>query len=358
MGRNKKSTPRPPDYRPLYALVCAALLLCAWLLTVPRPGIRVTELRPVREPDSRAVARDSDSKKPLRVATYNLEHFTDARRDGPDRTPEAFMAQARGAAEIIAEANPDLLVLQEVENAHALLHLNSLLDQPYPWLFITRLPTTVGDREKLNLALLSRIRPEAVRQLAFAKLPSPGRPTRGTFSAEFFLPPDNHLLVYDLHLKSNFGEDAVNRTKRGFALHAIAADALSEALRNHPAQTATLILGDTNVDPETPQFADDPSLWPLQGGYTDLWLGRPLEERTTIPTRHAGDTNLVFPPSAFDRIFASKNLTEAPFHFGWKPAPPQAMQKGSATNDNTLQPGFGGHVTDHYLTYTDLLPAP
>lgn len=348
-----------PSAKALYVLLLAALLAALWALALPHPGLRVRELKPVApvpEP-SRARSADPALAPRLRVATYNLEHFSDARFDGPERTRDAFLAQARGAASVIAEADPDILVLQEIENARALRTLNGLLPEPFPWAYVTRLPATHGNPEKLNLALLSRVPPERVRQIAFSRLDLAGRPSRGTLCAEFRTGEGARLLVYAIHLKSNFGEPPVNQTKRAIALHLIAADALSETLRTLPDATATLILGDTNVDPETPEFADDPSLRPLAGDYLDLWLGTPMPDRTTIPTRQAGDPAFVFPPSAFDRIFATRNLGPGGAH-PWRAAAPRSIQRGTDTADNTTPPGHGPHVSDHYLAYVDLLPAP
>jgi endonuclease/exonuclease/phosphatase family metal-dependent hydrolase len=344
----------------LYLLLLAALIASLWFFARPVSGVRVAELRPA-EVLRNAPRRSADpSRAPrLRVATYNLEHFTDARFDGPDRTQDAFLAQARGAASVIAEADPDILVLQEIENARALRRLNAELAgqglAPFPWAYVTRLPSPYGGTDKLNLALLSRVRPVHVRQLAFSRLDYAARPSRGSLCAEFKSGDGARLLVYAIHLKSNFGDPPANQAKRAIALHLIAADALSEAYRNQPDATATLILGDTNVDPDTPDFAADPSLRPLAGGYRDLWLGTPMPDRTTIPTRQPGDPAFVFPPSAFDRIFASHNLAPDGT-FPWIASSPRNIQRGTATHDNTAQPGHDGHVSDHYLAYTDLLP--
>jgi len=264
------------------------------------------------------------------------------------------MAQAQGAAGIIAEADPDILVLQEIENGRTLEYLNDQFEHPYPYIYITRLRRSSGDRVKLNIALLTRLRPIQVRQLGFQKLSGRGHPTRGSLSAEFKLDQNSRLLVYGVHLKSNYGEMPRNRAQRAIALHHIAADAVSETLQNDPLSTSIVILGDTNVDPDTPQFADDPSLEPLAGSYVDLWRGRPIEERTTIPSRQAGETGdplMVFPPAAFDRVFVSRNLTE---NGHWKAQPPQTLQKGVNTTNNLVQPGVDGHITDHHLVYVDL----
>ena len=344
----------------LHLLLLAALFASLWFFARPVPGVRVAELRPAEVlPDAPRRSADPARAPRLRVATYNLEHFTDARFDGPERTREAFLAQARGAASVIAEADPDILVLQEIENARALRRLNAELAAqgaaPFPWAYVTRLPSPYGGTDKLNLALLSRVRPAIVRQLAFSQLDYAARPSRGALCAEFKSGDGARLLVYAIHLKSNFGDPPANQAKRAIALHLIAADALSESYLNQPDATATLILGDTNVDPDTPEFAADPSLRPLAGGYRDLWLGTPMPDRTTIPTRQPGDPAFVFPPSAFDRIFASRNLGGGGTH-PWLATPPRSIQRGTATHDNTAQPGHDGHVSDHYLAYTDLLP--
>ena len=352
----KKPLHAPVPVRPLYAflLVVAALLL--WLLAQPRPGLRVARLSPVLAPEDGTPAAAVPER--LRVATYNLEHFTDGRRDEPERTPEVFVTHARAAAAIIAEADPDVLVLQEIENGRTLEFLNEQFERPYDYVYISKLRQPSGENERLNLALLSRLRPRNVRQLGFVQLGGKSRPTRGALAAEFDLGDGSRLLVYDVHLKSNYGEMPRNQAQRAIALHHVAADAVAEKLQNDPDPTSVLILGDTNVDPDTEAFADDPSLEPLAGSFVDLWRGRPIEERTTIPTRQAGETGdplLVFPPAAFDRIFASKNLAA---NGPWRVSPPQAIQKGTDTTNNLTQPGVNGHVSDHHLAYVDLTRNP
>lgn len=352
----KKSKTAPPPFRPLYAALLVAAGLCLWLLAQPRPGVRVVSLKPALAPAADVPAPAVPDR--IRVATYNIERFTDARGDGPERTPERFVAQARGAAEIIAEADPDILLLQEIENARVLIFLNEQFETPYPYIYVTDLRRSSGPRDPLNLGMLSRLKPRRVRQLGFHALQGAGSPTRGTMGAVFDLGFDATLMTYNLHLKSNFGEAARNQAQRAIALHLIGADIVSESYRNFPRSTSTLVLGDTNVDPDSEAFSADPSLEPLAGSFADLWLGRPLEERTTIPSRQAGeggDPFLVFPPSAFDRVFASKNLVE---NGPWRVSPPTSIQRGTDTANNLTKPGVDGHVSDHYLVYVDLTRAP
>mgnify|MGYP003589401511 CR=1 FL=1 len=352
----KKSKRPLPPVRPLYAVLLVAAALLLWLLAQPKPGLRVARLKPVLAPEAGSPAPAIPGR--IRVATYNLEHFTDGRNDEPERTPEVFMTHARGAAAIIAEADPDVLVLQEIETGRTLEFLNDQFARPYPYVYISKLRQSSGENERLNLALLSRLHPHNVRQLGFYDLAGKGRPARGSLAAEFDLGDGSSLLVYAIHLKSNFGEMPRNQAQRAIALCHIDADVVSEKLQNDPAPTYAIILGDTNVDPDTEAFADDPSLEPLAGSFVDLWRGRPIGERITIPTRQAGETGdplLVFPPAAFDRIFASKNLAGGG---PWRVSPPQTIQKGTDVSNNLTQPGFNGHVSDHYLAYVDLTRAP
>ena len=374
---------KPFALRLLVAVLLAVILGLLALLALPRPGVRITALRPVDTPASAVEAPDIPPR--VRLATYNLEHFYDGYRDGVDRTPEAAGRQVAGAAAIIASVDPDILMLQEIENPAMLQKLNEALPIPYPYAYITRYIPSRGAPDTINDAMLSRLNPREVRQISFHKLPHGRRPSRGALAARFSLAPGRDLLVYDMHLKSNYGKSHRNIAQRSIALHLLAADAAAERYRTAEwADLSVVLVGDTNVDPDVEEFADDPSLHALAGGYTDLWLGRPIEERTTIPTRHPGpdgDTNLVFRPAAFDRIFASKDLTtpappppecdasvtalvdHAGELFPLLPAPryaisaPVALPRGCATNDNRLQPGFGGHVTDHYLVYADITPA-
>ncbi len=351
-SKSKSAKVKPFPVRPLYSVVLLLLVGLVWLLVQPRPGLRIARLKPVIAPD--AAPTPAAPPPALRVATYNLENFTDGRNDGPDRTPAVFVTHAHDAAAVIAEANPDILLLQEIENRRTLEYLNTLLPEPYPYVYITKLRQSSGSREKLNLALLTRPRPRYVRQLEFHNLAGRGRPTRGLLAATFDLGDGSHLLVYGIHLKSNYGEAPRNQAQRGIALCHLAADAISETYRYDPAPLSVMILGDTNVDPEEPQFANDPSLEPLAGSFVDLWRGRPLAERITIPTRQPGpdgDPTMVFPPAAFDRIFVSRNLTaQGP----WRALPPHVMAQGTDTTNNMTLPGHNGHISDHFLVYADL----
>lgn len=285
----------------------------------------------------------------IRVAAYNIEHFTDGQGDGPDRTPERVSNQARRAAALLNEIGPAVILLMETENERVLGELNAHLQPPFPVAYITRLGDGSNDQEKMNLGLLSRLPVAAVTEVDFGPLKGPGRPTRGFLRAVLDLDEGHRLVLYAVHLKSNFGYRPRNIAQRQSTLEMIAEDARKLAASDPSVHWEMLIAGDTNVDPELPEFAGDPSLKPLKE-WKDLWRGRPLAERTTVPTRY-GDPALEFPPACFDRWFASPGLTEAP----WRAGAPQALPRGVETRRIDSKPGEGEHVSDHYPIYVDLL---
>lgn len=349
----KKQKPVPaPDHRFAYLFLLAGIVFLLWMLTQPRPGVREKVLKPLFAPVAEAPAGVPDR---IRVATYNVEHFSDGRGDEPERTPALVAEQARLAAAVIAEASPDILFLQEVENAAVVELLNDQFLEPYPYAYITTLRYSSGKKDKLNLAMLSRIPPRRVRQISFSRLDyGSANPARGLLAASFNTGPGQRLLAYNIHLKSNFGEAHRNQARRSIALSLLAADAAAEKSKAFPNQMDVLVLGDTNVDPENEQFAADESLYPLAGGFDDLWLGRPIEERVTIPMRQGEDPEMVFEDACFDRIFASRSFRNGP----WRAGAPESLKKSVATHNNQLLPGMDGNASDHYLVWVDLEPRP
>lgn len=285
----------------------------------------------------------------VRVASYNIEHFTDGIGDDPDRTPDRVRGQAQRAAALLNEIKADVVLLMEIENTNSLVALNTYLDPAYPQAYITRLGDGAPDEQKLNLAVLSQFPVQEAREVDFGPLTGPGRPTRGFLRATIELGDQHRLVVYAVHLKSNFGHRPRNIAQRQHTMEMIAADARALAASDPTVQWEMLVAGDTNVDPDQPEFAGDPSLKPLKD-WKDLWRGRPLAERTTVPTRY-GDPALEFPPACFDRLFASTGLSEAP----WKVGEPQAVPRGVDTRRVNAKPGEGEHISDHYPVYVDLV---
>lgn len=368
MPRNSRSgAARKADVRKLSAAGDALRLAYAWALLAaaacfafalgtPRAKARTRVLEAVFAPAEGAASSSAAAPaRALRLAAYNTCNFTDGKGDGPERTGALVAAHAEGIAAVLDETAADVVVLEEVENARVLSLLNDRLETPFPYGWTTRLRRASGRRDKLNLALLSRFPPEEVREISFAGMDyGDARPTRGAIFARFALGEGRKLAVYGVHLKSNYGEAPRNQAERTIALAAVAADAAAERMRlaGEGMSLSVVVLGDFNTDPDNAEFAADPSLDPLAGGFRDLWRGRPLEERTTIPTRRGGEPGGEFPPACFDRVFASDDLCGGG---PWRIGPPRALARGVATEAGGALPGEAGHVSDHYAVFADLI---
>lgn len=285
----------------------------------------------------------------LRLSSYNLQDFTDGVRDGEARTLDRVARQARGAATLLDEINPDIAVFQELENGDVLRRINAGLSRPFPLGYITSFHARGNQDSKLNIGVLSRVPVSSLREIDFEHLEGVGRPPRGLLSFVVNLGDKHRLLVYGVHLKSNWGDGQKNRFQRYHALRMLREDADKVVAQNPSFVWEILMLGDMNIDPEAPGFKDAKTLEPLKG-WMDLWKGRPLAERMTLPTRY-GDPTQEFPPITFDRFFASPELQAEP----WVVQRPQVLQRGVDTNISVVSGQNDVHVSDHYPVYIDLL---
>ena len=285
----------------------------------------------------------------FRLASYNLENFTDGLgMEETNRTPEQAEVHARAAASYLAEINADVVVLQEVENPTMAEKLNGSFSAPYPIVALTKFGRGRPLLDKLNLAVLSRLPIRRLREISFDGLQGMERPPRGLLNFELELEPGRKLLVYVVHLKSNYGDPVTNIAKRRHALRIAREDADRIMARDPAIRWEVVVAGDMNVDPDDPLFAKDISLQPFMD-WADVWRGWPKESRITLPTRH-GDPLLEFPAATFDRFIVSPELTNEP----WKALTPGVLPKGVNTADVTVLPGTTSeHVSDHYPVYLD-----
>jgi endonuclease/exonuclease/phosphatase family metal-dependent hydrolase len=177
-------------------------------------------------------------------------------------------------------------------------------------------------------------------------------PPRGLLRFSLELEPSRYLLVYVVHLKSNWGDRGANYEKRAKAME-IAAEDLRRFLADREAdEWEVLVVGDMNTDPDEERFKEDRTLEPFDS-FIDLWQGRPIAERTTLPTKY-GDPNLEFPPICFDRVLVSPALRDPP----WIAADPVAVSVGVETADVFAKPGTTlDIVSDHFPVYVDLFAA-
>ena len=303
-------------------------------------------VEPARPMEARATPLKTLGSK-VRIAAYNIQNFADGVGE-KNRTMDEAKKHAAMAASIIEKLDADIVVLEEIENEAALAMLNDALASPYPIGSVSDYGTGTRRREKMNEAVLSRIPLEDTHVLDFGPLVGDGRPTRGALAFTVDLGGGDKLLVYVVHLKSNYGVRARNIAQRKNALALIRADAERIQKENPDTKWEVVITGDFNVDPDLEEFKHDESMEPL-AGWNDLWLGRPIEERATIPTR-MGNPAEEYPPASFDRFVVSPDLEKAP----WRAGKLVALHEGSDTNNVYTKPGHGTHVSDHYPVYLDI----
>lgn len=333
----------------------AICLVCSWLLVSGAISAEYHFLpytgEPVVKPAEQAFHLTDlyvESGDRIRLCTYNIEDFFDGYNDGPRRTPEHARRQARVAARIIDQINPDVMVLQEIENVDVLRLLNDRLKRPFAVAYLATFGQGQPQQSKLNLAVMSRRPIRNAKNIDFSPLEGRGRPTRGLLRFEIEVDDETLLLVYNVHLKSNWGTPWRNISQRHYALNLLRNDADSWS-EKRGVEFELIVAGDFNVDPEIEQFEGDPSLEPL-ADLVDHWEGRPLEERITIPTRY-GDPHLEFPPAAFDRFYSSEGLTREP----WVLMKPYVLPKGVAVENVHAAPGEDDTTaSDHYPVYIDL----
>ena len=332
-----------------HPILCAGAVLCAASISGAADFLSFTGT-PVVEGPQYTLVTTNEWHQPgdhVRVGSYNIEMFSDGVGDEPTRTPEVAQHHAQMAAALIDRMNADVLVVQEVENGRMLQMLNDSLAHPYGVGFLTQYGAGSQDLAKMNEGVLSRFKVEQPTEIDFGPLLGPGRPTRGLFRFEVDLGDSHRLLVYVMHLKSNYGNKDRNIAQRKAALTILEADAEKVKASEPDVTWEVLAVGDTNVDPDLPEFARDPSFSPLKD-WTDLWRKVPAADRITIPTRF-GDPTKEFPPAAFDRFFASPEATNAP----WAVSLPVAIREGCSA-DVTVLPGTKDHVSDHYPVYLDI----
>ncbi len=336
------------DVKASLTCICLVLVLAGSISAQPFPVIGeygIDRLSPVlSDKDGMRAVRSR-----LRICTYNIENFTDGLRDGRHRKVTDARRQATAAAGLIDEIAPDILVIQEIENERSLRMLNRYMQVPFPVGYITTFTTKDGARDKLNIAVLSRVSLLGVREFDFSSLSGEGWPPRGVLSFYIDLGNSHYLLAYGVHLKSNWGDRERNQQRRRNAMHIIREDADGVREKFPRFTWETIVLGDMNVDPDAESFLDDPSLSPFED-WNDLWRGQPLARRITIPTRY-GDPNREFPSVAFDRFIVSPELESKP----WSVLTPQVLARGVNTGDVHRWPGKDfSHVSDHYPAYVDV----
>jgi endonuclease/exonuclease/phosphatase family metal-dependent hydrolase len=222
----------------------------------------------------------SDQGDPIKILNWNIRNFLDDQNDGlvPGeivKTPEEFQAQVAAAAAILAELDPDVAVLQEIENDNVLDALNTALGNRYP----TRVSLPGNDPRGANLAALSKLPFDAVVSHKDDTFVEPGSGATFTFTrdcAEFHLTHAGQpIVLLGVHYKAKENDNPNRRLAEAYRTREIA-DGLTAA---NP-ELGVIVLGDFNDLP-----GSDPYLvvaGPESDRYIDVVDVLPQEERWTF----------------------------------------------------------------------------
>jgi len=274
------------------SLVYLACAFPAFALTPPQitaPEISVQQNAAGPEPG-----------KPLVLGSWNMEWF-------PGHSPKVEKSQKQidAVRKVLSGENPAIFMCYEIRSLDALKSLQ--LDYPYMACTNIRRVAEGGDQSVPDLplqgvGLLSRIPWKEIWVLDFSELPeSPERPPRGILGALFVLPNGRELTVYGVHLKSNRGDAAIDRTERENAVDYIKWDWQRRQL--DPAKDNIVIMGDFNTSPNDPKFAEEKTIRGLlSAGFTSAAQGLSPEQRTTLPGKGR------YPDNDFDHILLSPAL--------------------------------------------------
>jgi len=256
----------------------------------------------------------------LRVASWNVENLFDTEDDphnaGDDEftpngakkwTEEVYRIKLDRLAELIAEMQPDIIGLAEIENRRVLVDLQQTLATAYNY----HLPEIVHregrDHRSIEVALLSKYRPTNTRWLI-------GNPTGREMICATFSTGASELTIILCHWKSKMipagmTEQDVDNIRIREAK--VARRAFERKLRKNP-QAAVIVMGDFNDDVPSPILTRDGGMLVSRG----LLKSNPLclyNLSADIPTNRRG-TFYYYPKrvwNSLDSICVSSSLLDA-----------------------------------------------
>jgi len=218
-----------------------------------------------------AVAADVPSMaaaSTLRVATWNVENLFDADDDplnpGDDEytpnglqqwTGEIYRLKLDRLAELIAEMQPDIIGLAEVENRRVLEDLRETLATAHGYHLPEIIHREGNDFRGIEVALLSKYKPTGTRWLT-------GNPAGRKMICATFSTGASELIIIMCHWKSKMIPAGMTTQQvDAMRIHEarIARRAVERKLRKNPG-AAIIVMGDFNDDVTSPILTDDAGL--------------------------------------------------------------------------------------------------
>jgi endonuclease/exonuclease/phosphatase family metal-dependent hydrolase len=236
----------------------------------------------------------------FRITTWNLQWFPNgSAREAPQ---EKQAERIKAVADVLKRLNPDILLLQEVQDYDACNRLAEAIQ-----------------RGRYTVAICSAFKGGKQQEAILAKIPAQAAwseswqsmegidPPRG-FAFAWFKIGNANIGVYSVHLKSNrVHGDPVAETAKNIRKREIAIDQLMTHIRDFigakiPAINRFIIGGDFNTNHDQAMFAAEKTLDILgAGALLNVFEKIPLEQRLTHPGTHG------FPDATFDYFFG-KNV--------------------------------------------------
>lgn len=251
--------------------------------------------------------------------SYNVENMFDV-FDDPYTGDESTDVKRRDAiaaiAKVIAHADADIVVFQELENEHLLEGMikTFLPGAGYDYIACQRTNSTRG----INLGVISRYPIKRLASYRFLKLTHPDAPDKAWRFARDAMHitldiEGQPLHIINVHLKSNSSSAGDRNSMKWRSAEVLGIKSIvREVLTEQPSANA-LVMGDFNSNIET--RPEQPRPWPAtelmrvpekDGGrlLIDVFDGIPYDQRVTI----LGDEK--YPPAVFDYIYATPALAK------------------------------------------------
>jgi endonuclease/exonuclease/phosphatase family metal-dependent hydrolase len=230
----------------------------------------------------------------IRAAFWNIQWFPGRR---PDASPREERKQIASVRRDMRMLNADIIGMEEVRD----FSTAALVISPLSGLkvdVVSNFPPREGQDVGQQVAIASRFTPMS----AWMELWKPAgalTPPRGFAFAAYQIAPNQLLLVYALHLKSNRGELVENIAIREEAMRQLANHmaAMNDVYEKLGAIT-WLVGGDFNTAPDDPRFASEKTMLALtENGFSWCWQNVPFGNRVSLPA------DKLYPPACFDHIF-------------------------------------------------------
>jgi endonuclease/exonuclease/phosphatase (EEP) superfamily protein YafD len=244
---------------------------------------------------SMAETRDGASARhSFTVAFWNIQWFPGGR---PDATAREESRQIEAVHSTIKRIRPDVVGMEEVRDfAKAGLAVQPL--NGFKVDVCANFPPREGQNQAQEVAIASRLQPMSAWTEQW-KPAGAATPPRGFAFAAYQLQPGRVLLLYCVHLKSNYGEIAENVPIRQESVRQLLShQAAMEDAYKKLGKITCVIGGDFNTSLDDPRFKAEQTLRELMNhGFLWAWQNVPLSSRLTLP----GTQN--FPAACFDHIF-------------------------------------------------------